>query len=132
MLVDTSVWIDFFNGYASPEVNRLSQALAEGEPIALIGVVLAEILAGLKNDAEAERIADLLEAFEVVPEFRPQDYIEAARIYRHCRAKGLTIRSMIDCLIAQACLRDQRPLLSKDRDFSAIAECFPLSRITLG
>lgn len=129
MLVDTSVWIDFFNGHASPEAERLSQAISEGEAIVLPGVVITEILAGLKNDAEAERIADLLTAFDVVPEFTIQDYTEAARLYRTCRAKGVSIRSMIDCLIALACLRDQHPLLSKDRDFEAIGHLFPLQRV---
>src|SRR5487761_2324045 len=107
MLVDTSVWIDFFNGHESGQVQCLACAIAESESIAVPGVVLTEILLGLKHDAEA-------------------DHIEAARIYRLCRAKGFTIRSTIDCLIAQLCLRDGLALLTKDRDFKAIADCLPL------
>lgn len=122
MLVDTSVWIDFFNGYDSPEADRLTQAIREGEPIALTGLVLTEILLGLKSDREAQRIADLLTAFEWVAEPTPADYTAAARIYRTCRAQGFTIRSTIDCVIAQLALRDQRPLLTKDRDFAPIAQ----------
>lgn len=122
MLVDTSVWIDFFNGYDSPEATRLTQAIREGEPIALTGLVLTEILLGLKSDQEADRIADLLTAFEFVVEPTPEDYKAAARIYRICRAQGFTIRSTIDCVIAQLALRDQRPLLTKDRDFAPIAQ----------
>lgn len=126
MLVDTSVWVDFFNGYESRQAEHLASAIAEAEPIALPGVVLTEILLGLKNDAEAERISTLLEAFDTVVEPTRADYIEAARIYRLCRAKGFTVRSTIDCLIAQLCLRDGFALLTKDRDFKAIADCVPL------
>lgn len=131
MLVDTSVWIDFFNGFASAEAERLSRAIAEGERIALPGIVLTEILLGLKHEADATRIAGLLEAFEWVAEPTPHDYIEAARLYRVCRSKGFTIRSTIDCLIAQLCLRDGLPLLSKDRDFRVMADHLPLNLIRL-
>jgi len=126
MLVDTSVWIDFFNGYESKQAEHLASAIAEAEPIIVPGIVLTELLLGLNNDAEAARISNLLEAFDVVAEPNRADYIEAARIYRLCRAKGFTIRSTIDCLIAQLCLRDDLALLTKDRDFKAIAHCVPL------
>ena len=126
MLVDTSVWIDFFNGYESRQSEHLASAIAEAEHIAIPGVVLTEILLGLKNDAEAERISNLLDAFDTVAEPARADYIEAARIYRLCRTKGFTVRSTIDCLIAQLCLRDGFVLLTKDRDFKAIADCVPL------
>lgn len=131
MLVDTSVWIDFFNDCASAESERLARAIGDGESIALPGIVLTEILLGLKTDAEASRIADLLLAFDVVPEPTLADYQEAARIYRICRAGGVTIRSTIDCLIAQLAIRDHLPLLTKDRDFRAIARCCPLQLIAL-
>lgn len=126
MLVDTSVWIDFFNGYESKQAEHLASAIAEAEHIAIPGVVLTEILLGLKNDAEAERISTLLEAFDSVAEPARADYAEAARIYRLCRARGFTVRSTIDCMIAQLCLRDGLALLTKDRDFKAIADCVPL------
>lgn len=126
MLVDTSVWIDFFNGYESNQAEHLASAIAEAESIVVPGIVLNELLLGLNNDAEAARISNLLEAFELVAEPNRADYIEAARIYRLCRAKGFTIRSTIDCLIAQLCLRDDLALLTKDRDFKAIAHCVPL------
>lgn len=129
MLVDTSVWIDFFNGYQSRQAELLASVIAEAAPIVIPGVVLTEILLGLDNDAEAERISTLLDAFDTVAEPTRADYIEAARIYRLCRAKGFTVRSTIDCLIAQLCLRDDFALLTKDRDFKAIADCVPLQLI---
>lgn len=131
MLVDTSVWIDFFNGHESGQVQCLACAIAESESIAVPGVVLTEILLGLKHDAEAEHIASLLDTFDAMAEPTRADYIEAARIYRLCRAKGFTIRSTIDCLIAQLCLRDGLALLTKDRDFKAIADCLPLQLLDI-
>ena len=129
MLVDTSVWIDFFNGHESKHAQCLTRAIEEAEPIFIPGVVLTEILLGLKHEAKAKRIASLLDSFDAVPEPARVDYIEAARIYRLCRGKGFTIRSTIDCLIARLCLRDGLPLLTKDGDFKAIAGCVPLQLV---
>ena len=125
MLVDTSVWIDYLNGYASTAADALAHAIAEDEQILLCGVVLTEILLGLST-AEAERIESLLSAFAFAPELDRTDYGAAALIYRTCRARGVTIRSTVDCLIAQICLKHRVPLLAKDRDFAQISRFFPL------
>lgn len=126
MLVDTSVWIDYFNGYASPEAERLTRAIRDDEPIALPGIVWTEILSGLRTETDAVRIQNLLDAFNTIEDPIHQDYIKSARIYRICRSKGFTIRSTIDCVIAQLCLRDNLPLLNKGNDFRRIIQCFPL------
>lgn len=132
MLVDTSVWVDHFNGHPSPEAIRLKKAIADNEPIMLCGIVLTEILLGLRSDAEAARIADLLDAFDTAPELERDDYRKAAGIYRRCRTEGQTIRSTIDCLIAQLCIRHGFTLLTKDRDFRAIAASHPLRLVSQG
>jgi predicted nucleic acid-binding protein len=129
VIVDTSVWIDFFNGYPSAQAQRLARAIEDGESIVLPGLVFTEILLGLKNDAEAKRIAQLLQAFDWVAEPTQADYAHAAKLYRQCRAKGLTIRSTIDCVIAQLCLRDGLSLLAKDRDFDRIAQLVALKLV---
>lgn len=121
VLVDTSVWIDFFNGHDSIEARLLAASIADGEPIEIPGIVLVEILSGFRNDAQAVRVGRLLEAFDELPEPERSDYLEAARIFRMGRSRGHTIRSTIDCLIAQGCLRHDLALLTKDRDFLAIA-----------
>ncbi len=128
ILADTSVWIDHFNGHASPEAIRLADALADGSDTGIWapGIVLAEILSGLHSANEARRITALLEGLDRLPEFDTSDYIAAADIFRTCRSKGETIRSLIDCLIAQLCLRYSCRLLSRDRDFTKIARYFPL------
>lgn len=125
MLVDTSVWIDYLNGYASPQADQLAKAIAEDTSIVLCRVVLTEILLGLP-EAEAIRIEKLLQTFPLTSEPERQDYCTAAHLYRTCRSKGITIRSVIDCLIAQICLKHNYPLLAKDRDFVQIARYFPL------
>jgi predicted nucleic acid-binding protein len=88
--------------------------------------VITEILVGLRSDAEADKILRLLDAFGPGPEPTRADHVAAARLYRLCRSKGVTIRSTIDCLIAQLCLRDGLELLTLDRDFTGIARCAPL------
>ncbi|MEQ1560231.1 MAG: PIN domain nuclease [Methyloglobulus sp.] len=129
MLIDTSVWIDYFNGHPSPQAERLATAIIDNETIALPGLVITEILLGLRTEADALTIQNLLEAFDTVNNPVHQDYLESARIYRTCRSKGFTIRSTIACVIAQLCLRDNLPLLSKHRDFKHISQCFPLRLI---
>lgn len=131
MLVDTSVWIDFFNGHPSAQAERLAAAVSDGEAIALPGLVITEILLGLKSDPEAAKVLDLLDAFDPVAEPNRDDYVAAAALYRRCRAKGFTIRSTIDCLIAQLCLRDGLSLLTKDRAFAAIADCSALRLVAV-
>ena len=128
ILVDTSVWIDFFNGYESVEAAHLRICIADVRPLTIPGLVLTEILIGVRNEAEAERVAGVLTAFDPTPELDSTDYQKAAELYRVCRRRGLTIRSTIDCLIAQLCLRHGYELLTKDRDFDSIAEVFPLRR----
>jgi predicted nucleic acid-binding protein len=131
MLVDTSVWVDYFNGYRSTHADRLTAAIADGETIAMPGLVITEILIGLRGDAEADKILHLLDAFGPGPEPTRADHVAAARLYRLCRSKGVTIRSTIDCLIAQLCLRDGLALLTRDHDFTGIARCTPLRLVTL-
>lgn len=126
VLVDTSVWVDFFNGVSSREAGTLATLIAGDEPVAITGIIVTEILQGLKSDRQAEKIQNLLTAFEYLDEMPSQDYARAAKIYRDCRAKGLTIRSTIDCVIAQIAVTRDARLLAKDRDFEAIARTIPL------
>jgi len=131
VLVDTSVWIDFFNAHDSPEAQLLAASMADGEPIEIPGIVLVEVLSGFRSEAEAARIGHLLEAFDELPEPDRGDCLEAARIFRACRSRGRTIRSTVDCLIAQECLRHDLVLLTRDRDFRAIAECTGLRLVEI-
>lgn len=129
ILVDSSVWIGFLNGVSSAEAAFLAVCIAEDRPLVIPGLVLTEVLAGARTEAEASRMSQSLSAYPLVPEPTPADYERAAAIYRTCRTRGHTVRSAIDCLIAQLCLRDGYELLARDRDFDAISSAFPLQRV---
>ena len=129
ILVDSSVWISFLNGVNSAEAAFLAVCIAEDRPLIMPGLVRTEVLLGARTEADAVRMSQSLSAYPLVPEPTPSDYEQAAAIYRTCRARGFTIRSAIDCLIARLCLRDGYELLAKDRDFDAIGTAFPLRRV---
>jgi len=132
ILVDTSVWIDHFNGYDSDQAAYLLLCIADASPLVIPGLVLTEILLGVRNESEASRVTRVMSAFDLAPELERSDYEQAAVIYRACRARGATPRSAIDCLIAQLCLRYGHDLLTRDQDFEAIARFFPLKFISPG
>ena len=122
LVVDTSVWIDFLSGHRSPEADFLAACLADDVPLVVPGLVCAEVLAGLRTEAEAVRIGSLLASLDPAPEPTTGDYRVAAAIYRSCRRAGRSVGAMVDCLIAQICLRNSYTLLTRDSDFIAIAE----------
>ena len=129
ILVDTSVWVDYFNGFGSVEADFLTLCVGELRPVVLAGLVLTETLQGVRDAHQAEQARGVLSAFPLAPELTRSDYEGAASIYRTCRAAGTTPRSAIDCLLAQLCLRHDYELLTRDRDFDAIGRHFPLKRI---
>jgi len=131
ILVDTSVWIDFFNGHQSVESAYLRTCISDAHPLVVPGLVLTEILMGLRTESDATRVADGLSGFDEAPPLDTRDSRKAAQIYRECRNRGRTIRSTIDCVIAQLCLRHGYELLAKDRDFESIAQVFPLRRVAI-
>lgn len=116
ILVDTSVWIEFFRDSAAPEVALLVTAIEADESIAYTGMILQEVLQGCPNQKAVDRIEDGFAAFvEVFP--HRSTYRLAARLFRDARKKGLTVRSSVDCLIAACALETGAILLERDRDF---------------
>lgn len=119
ILVDTSVWIDFLRGTASPEHRSLADAFHRGEELCICGLILAETLQGTSDD-DVAAVRRRLRSLTYLPMGR-NSYVMAANLYRRARRRGRTIRSTIDCLIAACAIRHDVPLLQKDRDFQAIA-----------
>jgi len=125
ILVDTSVWIDFFAGRDEPHVARLERLLAESENLALCGIVLTEILQGIADDATFHRVRNYLRPLVMLP--MPEDVcVRAADLYRQMRMKGITIRKTNDCLIAATVLENRCQLLHHDKDFALIGKHHPL------
>jgi predicted nucleic acid-binding protein len=89
-------------------------------------VVLMEILAGARDEADANGLRRLLYRYELVPVEGLIDFEAAASIYRTCRRGGSTIRTLVDCLIAAVAIRTDAAVLHQDRDFEAIARHTPL------
>ena len=126
MIVDSSVWIDLLNGEKTAEANHLAKAIFERDPVLVPGLVLTEVLQGLANETEAQRVGSLMAAFPSPPDLEADGYRRAAALYRACRARGTTPRSTIDCILAQICLTFDLPILARDRDFELIAQIAPL------
>ena len=116
LLVDSSVWIDYFNGYPNPETDYLDFALGK-ERILVGDVILGEVLQGFRSDHDFERALQALRLFPQVNLLGPTVAIESARRYRQLREVGITVRKTIDCFIATWCILNNVPLLHNDRDF---------------
>lgn len=116
ILVDSSVWIDFFRGTASPQVELLDALLGK-EPLALGDLILAEVLQGFPSDREFNQARRLLMRFERVAIVDTETAIQAAKNFRTLRSKGITVRKTIDTLIATCCIQKGHLLLHRDRDF---------------
>jgi predicted nucleic acid-binding protein len=125
ILVDTSVWIDFFRRISSRETELFKQALERREPIFIAGIIAQEILQGIRQDSQHRSVLQYFLLFSKIDdEFG--DYLAAANIYRSLRKRGLTIRSPVDCLIAALAIKENISLLHNDSDFTTIARHFPL------
>ena len=121
VLVDTTVWIDFFHGRPEPHVEVLENLLRNNEDVCSCGFVLTEVLQGIRNDAQYRKTKDYFEALILLPA-RKQTFVRAAEIYRLLRKKGITIRKAVDCMIASVAIEHDVPLLHNDSDFDQIAK----------
>lgn len=130
ILVDSSVWIDFFRGKSNPQVERLD-ALLGNEPLAIGDLILTEVLQGFTSDRDFNEARKMLDAFTLVKLGGKDIAIEAARNFRLLRAQGITVRKTIDTIIATRCIVSGYSLLHSDRDFDAFAEHLGLRVVSL-
>ncbi len=121
ILVDTSVWIDYFRGTDSVHRHALHNLIEEEEDICLADIIMAEILQGIRSDKQFVSARDYLLDFPIYSLEGIDSYVSVAQIYRLCRKKGITIRGITDCLIVQIAIENGLILLHKDRDFDSIA-----------
>lgn len=118
ILVDTSVWIDYLRGIATPQADRLDGLLGV-VPIAIGDLILTEVLQGCSTDREFDGVRRSLEALTILTLGGKEVAVQAARNYRRLRVLGVTVRKTIDAVIATRCILDGFELLHCDRDFDA-------------
>jgi hypothetical protein len=116
LLVDSSVWIDYFNGRATPQTDYLHVVLTQRE--ILVGdIILAEVLQGFRSDADFENARRALSRFRQAQMLDLELAVQSARHYRALRKLGITVRKTIDCLIATYAIVHGHELLHADGDF---------------
>jgi len=121
IIVDSSVWIDYFCGNECPQTDRLDELLGV-KPVAVGDLILAEVLQGFKSDKDfniAKQLFEDVAIFEMLGEERA---VKSAENFRYLRTKGITIRKTADVIIATFCIEQRLPLLFADKDFRPFVE----------
>lgn len=121
VLVDTTVWIDFFADRDEPHVATIQKLIENEEDLSLCGVILAEVLQGIRSDTEFMTTKEYLGDLIFLP-MRQATFLRAAELYRFLRKSGITIRKPVDCMIASVAIEYDIYLLHNDRDFDHIAK----------
>ncbi len=124
IVVDTTVWADWFNGTETSETDRLKLALHH-QDAGLTPLILTEVLQGFRRDVHFERTRALLIRLPMLA-LDAGGHVAAARLFRLLRRRGITVRGTVDCVIAQTCITADVELLGSDDDFMAIARHSPL------
>ncbi len=128
VIVDTTVWVDYFRGVTNPETEWVHAAL-DRQRLGLTDLILCKVLQGVRDDAAAKAVERELLKLEVF-DVRGADLArEAAHNYRALRGHGHTVRKTIACLIATFCIRAQHSLIHRDRDFDPFEQFLELSII---
>ena len=128
LLVDSTVFIDFFRGRETAQTSRLEQCFQNGDDICYCGFVLLEVLQGIRDEKELVTVKHQFENLIYLEDDR-STFELGATIYRELRRKGITIRNSIDCLIVATVIQHGVNFLENDRDYKFIDEHYPLNRI---
>ena len=130
ILVDTTVWIDFFAARPLPHVAALESIIKRRENICICGIILAEVLQGIRRDIDFRKTRDLFNTLIFLP--MPYTvFLRSAEIYRKLRKKGITIRKPLDCMIASVAIENDILLLHNDKDFQPIEKDCGLKVLSL-
>lgn len=120
IVVDSSVWVDYFSQTSNAETEWLERALGR-ELIAMTDLILCEVLQGIRDERQYQAIKLELLEFEIFPSGGLETAMAAAENHRKLKARGFTVRKTIDCWIATFCIRNKYLLLHRDRDFEPFA-----------
>jgi predicted nucleic acid-binding protein len=126
ILVDSSVWVDYFNGTTSREADFLDTVLGI-EPIAIGDFILTEVLQGFRSNSDYEIAKALLQNLTCFELLGANIAIKTADNYRTLRRRGITVRKTVDCIIATFCIEQHFPLLYTDRDFDPFVRSLGLT-----
>jgi predicted nucleic acid-binding protein len=122
LVVDSSVWIDLFNVRPTAARDELRRLLDDGHTRLVVpDLVLFEVLRGFRHERDARQARLLLLTLSVEPCGGEDLALAAAEHYRHLRARGITVRSAIDVMVAAFCIENDYLLLHNDRDFAGFA-----------
>ena len=119
ILVDTSVWIDYFNGKRSVQTNKLDELLSS-EQIIMGDIILSEILQGFRKDSDFNKAKEALDFLQCYSISNKEIAIKSAENFRSLRKKGITVRKTTDMLIGIFCIENNIPLLHNDKDFTPL------------
>lgn len=128
IVVDSSVWIDYFNGKKTPKTDWLDSALGR-EPIIVGDLILAEVLQGFTDDTDFRTAEELLLSFPFMEMGGQEVAIESASNYRLLRKNGATVRKTIDVIIGTFCIHHHFALLHADRDFEPMEKLLKLKTV---
>jgi predicted nucleic acid-binding protein len=128
VLIDTSVWIDYFNGVSNWQTERLD-LLLDSEPVALGDLILTEVLQGFRREADFRKAQTFFAGLAFYGLGGYEICLQAARHYRVLRAKGATVHKTIDVIIATACIAWDFELLHNDRDFDPLQKFLGLRTV---
>ena len=128
LLVDSTVFIDFFRGRETAQTSRLEQCFQNGDDICYCGFVLLEVLQGIRDEKELIAVKQQFENLIYLEDDR-STFELGATIYRELRRKGITIRNSVDCLISAVIIQHGVHFLENDRDYKFIDQHYPLNRI---
>ena len=121
ILVDSSVWIDYFNGRKNFQTDSLHQLLGTS-PLLTGDFILAEVLQGFRADAAYRKALSLLESLDYADMFGRSVALKSAANYRFLRKQGISVRKMVDVIIGTFCIENDHILLHNDRDFLPLVE----------
>ena len=121
ILADTSAWVEYDRATGSAVDLRLSALIAADGPVAVTEPIMMEVVAGARSEERESELRRLLMRFQLITFDTASDFDGAARIYRRCRAAGVTPRGMVDCMIAAVAWRNEATLLAHDADMDRVA-----------
>lgn len=128
ILVDSSVWIDYFNGQSTLQVETLDDLLGV-QPLAIGDLILAEVLQGFRQDSDYTAAKQLLTSLKVFNLLTPDLAIKSADNFRTLRKRGITVRKTTDVIIATFCIQEDHALLFSDRDFVPFVQHLGLNAV---